>query len=347
MKHISIFLICLFLLSPLISCKKEAAPPWESPTEARYGKQNPELYENLKQARALLDEYRDNPRGLIKAKQLLDEIIEQRKDFAPAYREYARLYYKTGYIGNGKWKPRTLSSALVAIKKAIRLAPDYEDAYVLLGYHYVEDGLYKAAEEVLDKAEEMGSKLPWLYLNRVPIYKKKGDKAGVLAMYEKVIDGSTENRNSYSFALSGMAAFYRDAGDYSEAEYWFERQIDFNPNAWGIGEFARYLLYWRGDSDNSIHYGERAIAIMNYGVARYNLACAYYLKWSEVATSDGDKEARQYFDRAYKLFPDFKKVGRRFSRNPHLKKAGFDLLNRRHDVGDATQSNGRKRPATF
>ncbi|MEH6525899.1 MAG: hypothetical protein V7723_07470 [Sneathiella sp.] len=347
MKHILIFLTCLLMLSPLISCKNEGALAWKSPTEERYREQNPKLYETLQQAKALLDGYGGDQRGLIKAKQLLDEIVEQRKDFAPAYREYARLYYKTGYIGNGKWKPRTLSSALAAIKKAIRLAPDYEDAYVLLGYHYVEDGLYKAAEKALDKAEEMGSKLPWLYLNRVPIYKKNGDKASVLAMYERVIEGSTENQNSYSFALSGMAAFYRDAGDYSEAKYWFEKQIDFNPTAWGIGEYARYLLFWRGDADNSIRYGEQAIAVMNYGVGRYNLACAYYLKWSEVAATEGDKEARQYFERAYELFPDYEKVGRRFSRNAHLKKAGFDLLNRRHEVGDARQSKGRKRPATF
>ena len=64
---------------------------------------------------------------------------------------------------------------------------------------------------------------------------------------------------------------------------------------------------------------------MNYGVGRYNLACAYYLKWSQIAELEGKKKARPYFEHAYELYSNLEEIIRRFANNRNLKKAGVDL----------------------
>ncbi len=215
--------------------------------------------------------------------------------------------------------------AKAAIKRAIALAPDYEDAYVLLGYHYTLEGLYFKATEALDKAEKLGSKNPWLYLNRVPGYEKAGDKASVARMYKKVVESDTDNHNALSGALRGLAKYYAENGNFEQADYWFREHIDVDPTAWSFGAYAYHLLFDRGDADSSIKYGEKAIAEMNYGVGRFNLGCAYYLKWAEVLASDGKEEAQPFLDRAHDLNPNILKVVRIFSKNSRLANAGESL----------------------
>lgn len=317
--------ILAIALTLMMICSPAIAGVWISPTEKRYGEKFPDLYEDFLDAKELIDSYRGRQSILVEAKQILDYVIKVQIDFAPAYREYARLYYKAGYINDKKWKPQTLTLAKAAIKRAIELAPNYEDAYVLLGYHYTLKGMYKSAEETLDKAEKLGSKSPWLYLNRVPIYKKAGDKDSVARMHIKVVESDTDNRNALSGAMQGLAEYYAEKGDFEQADYWFKEHIDFDPVAWNFGAYAYHLLFDRGDAERSIKYGEKALAEMNYGVGRFNLGCAYYLKWATVMASDGKQEAQPFLDRAYDLNPNILKVVRIFSQNSRLADAGERL----------------------
>lgn len=318
-KILTLVLLLMVIGSPAV------AGVWISPTEKQYEEKFPALYKDFLEAKELIDRYRGRQTPLVEAKHLLDHIIKAQIDFAPAYREYARLYYKAGYINDQKWKPQTLSLAKAAIKRAIELAPNYEDAYVLLGYHYTLEGLYVYAKEALDKAEKLGSKSPWLYLNRVPVYEKAGNKASVASMYIKVVESETDNRNALSGALQGLAKYYAEKGDFEQADYWYNEHIDFDPTAWNFGAYAYHLLFDRGDADRSIKYGEKAIAEMDHGVGRFNLGCAYYLKWARVLASDGKQEAQPFLDRAYDLNPNVLKVIRIFSKNSRLANAGESL----------------------
>ncbi len=92
-------ILTLALLLMMI-CSPAIAGSWVSPTEERYGEKFPDLYEDFLEAKELIDGHRGRQSVLIKIKRLLDHIIKTQIDFAPAYREYARLYYKAGYIND-------------------------------------------------------------------------------------------------------------------------------------------------------------------------------------------------------------------------------------------------------
>lgn len=299
------------------------AQTWISPIDKKYQSSHPELYKKYDEARSHLDSYRGNQEDLIAAKTLLDSVIQNRKDFSPAYREYGRLYIKAGHISSQRFQPGTLSNAESAILESIRLEPNYADAYVLLGHLYTLNKKYKDAEEALNKAGNIGTELPWYHLNYADLLKYQGRMKESLPHYMAVIESDTENKNAYDYALLGVALHYRSTGMYDKADFWYNKLIEFNPTAWNLGEYTKYLLFWTGDIDKSILYGEKSLSVMNYGLGRFNLACAYYAKWAKSSGQD----ASELFNRAYMLYPDTDRVIQMLSRYPATREAAIKLEN--------------------
>lgn len=309
----------------LIICIPAFASNWISPTEQKYKTAFPDLYELYIKSRVALDSYSGKRETLIEAKKLLDEILYKNNKFAPAYREYGRLFIKAGHISYSNFQEGSLGSAESAILEAIEIEPDYADAYVLLGHLYTQNKHYKKAENALKKAESLGTKLPWFHLNYADLLKRLNRYDEVLPHYMSVINSNTDNKNAYGYALSSIAIYYRKTREFDKAIRWFEKSVKFNPSAWNYGEYAAFLLFWAGDTSGSIEKGEKALSIMEYGLGKFHLSCAYYTKWSELLEKSPIM-AKQYFDKAFKLYPYTEKVIQKMIRYPTTKKAANELI---------------------
>lgn len=319
-----------FLISISMSFIVNAAD-WNSPIDKKYQKKNPALYESFDTARTLLDEWRGQRENIEKARHLLSEIIRIDNSYAPAHRELGRLYIAAGYISGDNHLPGALPPSEAAIKEAIRLEPNYADAYVLLGHLYTKMKRYEDASNALIIAEKIGTKSPWLHLNLADLMVSMGKRDVAYKHYMIVINEKTENAKAYGAAQEGIIDYFISIGDYDSASNWHEKKIAHEPqSAWSYGNYAEFLLFLKADVDGSILQAEKALSLMNYGMARFTLACALFTKWAKMKDADREgNSGREIFLKAQSLYPDLDMVIDKTSRYRTTRDTAIRLRNYR------------------
>lgn len=305
----------IILVILLFSGSFAFALDWVSPIDKKYMERSPELFEKFDKAREILNSWGGQTEKLIAADNLLKDVLTNDPKYAPAHREYGRLYMMAGYLKNTSYKKDSLNLVEKSILQSISIEPSYADSFVLLGHVYTRMKKYSKAEEVLKKAENIGTKIPWLDLNWADLLNKQGRYQEAFERYKKVVKSKTTNKKAYSSALGGIIKYYQWLGDKEKTKKAHINKIKFNPmSAWSRGNYSSFLLFDYGDTDEAIKQGEKAIQIMDYGVGRYTLACALYTKWAVLSESPSDNnKAQKYFNRAVKLYPNIKEVIRRTS----------------------------------
>ena len=319
-----LFLVFVFIFSPVfvLSFSGCAAGPaeqrteeWVSPIDLKYKSKNPELFAQYEEARKLLDNWRGQEEYLINANKILNSIIQSDDKYAPAHREFGRLYIMAGYINYDNFREGSLNPAETSILESIKIEPGYADAYVLLGHLYTNMKRYDEARIALAKADYIGTKSPWLNLNWADLYNKLENYDAAYTRYMKVVSEETSNRKAYSSALSGVTAYFRRMKEYDKANEWYKKQLEYEPeSAWNWGNYASFLLYFREDVDGAISNAEKALSIMNYGMGKFTLACAIYTKWAkQLESGNSDKATQALFDKAYSIYPGIDEVIRETS----------------------------------
>lgn len=308
----------IFIAFLLASCSISAAE-WVSPTDIQFRNEAPRLYAKYLEAARYLDGWQGENEDLARANKLLTEIIHTDSRYAPPYRELARLYMKAGYIRGRRFKTDNLVHAESALLKAIEIAPSYAEAYVLLGHLYTTMKRYKDAHASLTKAEVIGTKTPWLTINRANFLYKTGKKELAFEGYMKAIPNTASDINAHNSALEGVIRYYVFKKQYDDADSWHRRRIEHQPDsAWARGNYASFLLFRRGDIDAAISNAEAALSLMDYGMARFVLGCALYTKWAMMKERGTDKAlASATFDRAYREYPDIDRVIEKTSKYKH------------------------------
>ena len=286
------------------------AEEWVSPIDIIYSAKNSELFSDFSRARDILDSRRGQGEKLREADSLLKSVIQKDANFAPAYREYGRLYIMAGYINNDNFKEGSLSPAEASILKSIEIEPSYADSYVLLGHLYTNMNRYSDAKTALVKAEKIGTNIPWLHLNWADLNIKQKQYEEALKRYQRVLETGTSNRKAYTSVLSGVTKVYWYMKQYDKANEAYKKVIAYEPdNAWNWGNYSSFLLFSYNDVDGAIANGQKAISIMDYGMGRFTLACALYTKWA-LLLQDANKteKAQQYFEEAWALYPYPEKI---------------------------------------
>ncbi len=275
-----------------------------SATDEKYSAENPQLFELLNQAQQLLNSWRGRSEVLNKAENLLSKIIATDDEFAPAYREYGRLLIMSAYKNNQHSVVGLLYSAESVINYSIELEPGYADAYVLLGHLYTKLHRYSAAKVALEKASELGTSSPWLHNNWANFYMDVGNPVKAMEHFEKVAFSPIQNAKAKISAVRGLAKIYARNGHHEKAKVLYEQAIQLEPHsAWAWGNYAGQLLFVYGDIDDAIIKAEKALSIMDYGLARLTLASAYCTKWAQGQLNDST-ETSQYLQKALSVVPN-------------------------------------------
>ncbi|WP_266157834.1 hypothetical protein [Dyella silvatica] len=229
----------------------------------------------------MLDSWRGQTAVLNQAKEKLDAELLDHPDSAWAYREYARYFIMSGATNSGNVLPEYLAHADSSLQKALRLQPNFSEAYVLGGHLYRLMGRPADAKAALKKAEALGTNDPWLQNNWAAILADEGNFKEAAKRYNRVLNGSDRNAKAVASAREGVIHCYLSTGQIDQADRAYRSAIAHEPRtAWAHGNYAAFLLCTRDDYDSSILQSRKALSLMNYGQARAVLAAALYRKWA-------------------------------------------------------------------
>jgi len=240
------------------------------------------LRANLEEVRSLLDSWQGDSSVLEEARTKLDSILLEHPDSAETHREYSRYHIMDAMVNSQNFKAESLKAAEESLNTALRLNPKYAEAYVLAGHLYLLEHDSTRARAALARADELGTKDPWLDLNWADVLKveKKFDEAAT--RYKKVIASNTKNAKAMRAAYSGLVDCYLETGQLAEADKGYKQLIDYAPeSAWNHGNYASFLLCTKDDADAAIVEFRQALNLMDYGVALHGLAAALYRNWAK------------------------------------------------------------------
>ncbi|MEM7227168.1 MAG: tetratricopeptide repeat protein [Pseudomonadota bacterium] len=228
-------------------------------------------------AEQLIDAYDGFPGMLSYAFQILTRQQSETPELPAVKLQMARLLFKKaglrGSVGSNT-ADRGISSYVLDLLEPIKEDEALRDEVFDLWFAVVHstDGS-KAAGALLETAEARGKVSPHLLMRkRALLYFYSGN-------YEMAILAFQELGLKYHPLL--MQA-YEAIGRFDEVEAYYQRLLRDRPNhAWTLGNYAAFRLIQFDDVESAIDYGHRAIAIMNYPLARSNLGLAYLIRASK------------------------------------------------------------------
>lgn len=261
------------------------------------------------ESKVMLDNWGGGSDDLRTAGLYLQQVLIAHPNHVRARIEMARFILNRGYISYRQFKPGTLDQAEAQLLEALRIDPNAADVYVLAAHIQTLKGFTQSAVQLLEKAEQLGTRNPWLYLNWVNALldlNRAADAEHRLAQAQDLLSAINpppkrlwsrfhEETASVMFALRRL----------DEVDKAYQALLAVEPDyAWGRGNYAVFLLYTRGMPDDAIAMAESALKIMDYGIGRSTLSAALYAKWAEVK-QQSPEQAEQYLARGKSLGPNF------------------------------------------
>lgn len=183
--------------------------------------------------------------------------------------------------------------------EALRLNPKLAQAHVSKARALVRSSMYDSAGASIDAALAMDPKLSGALFLRAEVFRRNKAITDADIWYQKFIDSTTsKSRKANGYAWIGK--MYQDASwndETNRARYVakaraaYESMLKHEPGgAWRNVNFAIFLNEYAGDFDAAELYAAKALSMMEFPMARYQLAAARYQKLAEASSgmSAGD-----------------------------------------------------------
>lgn len=275
---------------------------WYSATDEEFRIVDPRSYSLYQTARTIIDNDNGIAYNLREAKRFIDLVLERNPDFAPIYVEKAR-YLITYHFNTSSFYSVGATETEKALRKAIEIAPDYADAYVLLGHFYTLTYDFTSAEKTLKKAKKLGSQSPWLRLNYASLLKKQGQVKEAHRINLEVAKEEPVNRNAYAAAADFTASYFANHGKIREAEKWYKVLLETKPHAYSHNTVTHFYIFKKYDIDRALELGLKAKTIFRNWYNRKLLACAFYAQWDIYTEKYGEEVAEHYYRDAKENYP--------------------------------------------
>ena len=193
--------------------------------------------------------------------------------------------------------------------EALKLKPDFTDAYNNRGNIYNKKGDFDTAIQDYDRAISLNTKYADAYNNRGAAYYHKGDFDTAIQDYDRAISLNTK----YADAYSNRGAVYYHKGDFDTAIQDYNTAIELNPEHVEIYNNRGLAYSAKGDFDTAIQDFSKAIALnseypevyCNRGVARLHLREWKKAKADLSTAKDMGNDVVTAFHNAYGSVEDF------------------------------------------
>ena len=150
------------------------------------------------------------------------------------------------------------------------------------------------------------------YINNAPI---KGISDKIIKTQQAILDYSLGNYQSTIDIFNGLAksdisfkdniyviSAYKNLGGVDKLNEYYLSKVTSNPNsAWANGNYAVFLLFEKHDAASAIQYGEKALDLMDYPMARNVTGLAYLIKAVEKLSDKKKDESFSFYERSREL----------------------------------------------
>jgi len=238
-------------------------------------------------AKMWLDEWGGQGDQLAKAQAALDRVLKANPRNVRAHIEMARFHIMSGHINYRNFQPGSLEKANWELQYARQADPSSVDVEVLWAHVLYLRGSSREAVKVLQKVEAKGAENPWLYQNWAQALMDLSQWSAAesqlrkaQALYAKMANPSPKVIRTLHENLISVLSYQ---GRLDEADKEYQVLLALDPgSAWTHGNYADFLLFRRAAPDAAITEAEKALELMNYGMARLTLAAARYAKWAQL-----------------------------------------------------------------
>jgi protein O-GlcNAc transferase len=193
-----------------------------------------------------------------------DDAIDSYKQALKIKPDYADAYSNMGNVLKDKGD---LNAAIDSYKKAIKLKPDYADAYNNMGISLKDKGDLDAAIESYKKALKIKPDLAEAYYNMGTSLKDKGELEAAIDSYKQALKINPD----YSEAYYNMGIALKDRGELNAAIDSYKKAIKLKPDYADAYYNMGNALKNQGDLDAAIDSYKQALKIKpDYQLARVN-----------------------------------------------------------------------------
>ncbi|MBT5796475.1 MAG: tetratricopeptide repeat protein, partial [Porticoccaceae bacterium] len=222
----------------------------------------------------------------------LDAAIDSHKQAIKIKPDYVEAYYNMGVALNEKIE---LDAAIDSYKQAIKIKPDYAEAYGNMGIALKDKGEVDAAIDSYKQALKIKPDYADAYSNMGVALKGKGDLDAAIESYKQAI----KIKPDYADAYSNMGIALKNKGELDAAIDSHKQAIKIEPDYAGAYNNMGVALYEKGELDAAIDSYKQAIKIKSdYADAYYNMGVALKEKGDLEAAIDSYKQA-------LKIKPDY------------------------------------------
>ena len=258
------------------------------------------------EAQRLIDEWSGQGDYLIKAQANLESVLNKDPRHVGARIQMARFHLADGHLMHTTYKPGSLDAATKELRIARSVDPKAQVG-VLSAYIALIQGQSREAIKLLEQAEATESNNPWLHMHwSAALMDLKQFELAEAKLRQGLSQYSATDKPSEKIVAGfhdNLSSLFTLQGKLEEADKEFQTALATHSSAWGHGNYANFLLFFRGMPDAAIVQAEKALSIMDYGIGRQTLAAAYYAKWAELKGKDLSS-AIEYSERAKKLGPN-------------------------------------------
>lgn len=257
-------------------------------------------------AMKLIDEWRGRNDNREKAIEIAKKMLEKNPDSARAYTVLGRATWWMGYINEGTHDPGKLKEAQGYYRRAVELDPKFKEGVYFLGVSHVTAKEYGQALTISDKLKKEYPDWPRSYFIPIQVSSKTKDYATLMKQCEELTSKFPDDKDTVGYAEGQLVDAYTALGQLDKAEELYLKFIAEAPDhAWTIGNYAGFLCDYKKDYDKAIEYAQKALAIMDYGVARHTLARAAYHKGFYLHHTEKKlEEAHEYYRLAVEVYPN-------------------------------------------
>ncbi|HXI85207.1 MAG TPA: tetratricopeptide repeat protein [Verrucomicrobiae bacterium] len=215
------------------------------------------------------------------------ELLKTAKVLADRYPNSGVVQY---ILGEAYAKLGFFSNAATAFQEAIKLKPDYVDAWYNLGWAYTRAGNMPEAADVFQQLVKLTPRDPQAWENLGGAYAGEGHPADAIAAYRKAV----ELKPDFADAHFKLGAAYASQGRYPEAinayRLALKHRPDF-PEAWfNLGVVSEQ----QGDHDEAVLFFQQALKLKpNYAEAWGGLVRAYLKLHQTGKAGDAAREMKK------------------------------------------------------